>query len=343
MRALGNIGWRRALAAVAFVLVGCGGIRASKVPLGGKHEVEEAPRRAEVGALPAASATPELTPADEALADTVEVAVESASTNPATPPGEPSKPAAPAAFQARPYAVGQAWTRSFELETNLKVGPDLSLDMRMVSRQEARFEVLAVNAGNIDKLQIAYPVYTTKLSVMGAAQPDTPEDISGKTYVITFSQGKPSVRDKSGNTPTKKELDSVNDDAREPLEIAKALAELSQLTAKGKGDFSAAGALALAGGEDDDTKVTQAKGSLRSLSVVAGSGKSALVDLSYTLVSILDDGGSLEARVAGNLTVLDAPARYQSVTLQGPVELKSADAAGMQGKGTLKVTTTYKY
>ena len=43
------------------------------------------------------------------------------------------------------------------------------------------------------------------------------------------------------------------------------------------------------------------------------------------------------------MSVLDAPARYQSSTLQGPMELRSSEPGGMQGRGTIKVTTSYKY
>ncbi len=327
------------VSALAFA-AGCAGVRASHVPLGGERELQAEPARPRSGSLPAApEATASAAGEDEAGA---QQAVSSTASAPA-PSSEPLKPAAPAAFQLRPYAVGQRWTRSFELEMNVKVGPDFSVDMRMQSRQEARFEVLAVSGSTLDKLQIEYPVYSTSLSVMGGGQRETTEEVAGKTYVITFGAGKPVVRDGSGATPSKKELDSVNDDAREPIEMAKALAELAQLTAKGSGDFSAAGALALAGGEDDDTKVSRAKGSLRSLGSGKSGAKTALIDLAYTLTSILDDGDLLEAQLSGSLTVLDAPARYDTVTLQGPVELKSQDPDGMQGRGSVKVTTSYKH
>lgn len=325
---------------LSWLCVSCGGPRASLVPLGGKHDVEVAAAPAKASELPRADAS-SITPEDEAEADRAEVS-EIVSTK-ATPASEPLAPTAPAAFQVRPYAAGQRWTRSFDLEMNVKVGPDYSMEMRMVSHQEAKFEVLAATAGNVDKLQIEYAVYTSKLSLVGAPPQDSPEALSGKRYVITFASGKPEVRDASGGTPPKKELDTIKDDAREPAEIAKALTELAQLTAKGKGDFSTPGAIALAGGEDEDTKVTRAKASLRSLGAAKSGAKSAIIDLSYTLTSALEDDGSLEAQVSGNLTAFDGPARYDTVTLQGPVELKPKDPGGMQGRGSLKVTTTYRY
>jgi hypothetical protein len=212
----------------------------------------------------------------------------------------------------------------------------------VVSHQEARFEVLAASSGKLDKLQIEYSVYTSKLNLMGNAQ-DSPEDVAGKRYVITFPQGKPDVKSGSGGTPPKKELDTVKDDAREPLETVTALNELAQLAAKGKGEFSTAGAIALAGGEDEDTKVTRAKASLRQLSTSKQGEKSAQLELAYTLTNATDDGTSIEAMLSGTILVLDAPARYQTVTLAGPLELRATDAGGTAGRGTTKLAVTYKY
>ena len=325
---------------LALMLAGCRGLRASTVPLGGTHE-EEAPqskaaRPADSGAVAAAPVTPD-TEHGALHADTAQVSSATASE-----PAAPGKPAAAAAFQVKPYAAHQAWTRLFDLEFALKVGPAGSVEMKMLSHQEAHFEVLAVSGGSIDKLAIEYSVYTSKMTIMGATQ-DSPEELAGKRFVISFSQGKPEVRDASGNKPPKKQLDSVKDDAREPLEIEKALKELAQLTAKGKGDFSSAGAVALAGGEDEDTKVTSAKASLQGLSTTSHAEKLALLDLGYTLTNAVDDTTTIEVKVAGSMSVLDAPSRYQTSTLQGPMEIRSSEPGGMQGRGTIKVVTTYKY
>src|SRR5262249_5813142 len=142
------------------------------------------------------------------------------------------------------------------LAIEMKLGP-AGVNMTMTSHQEVRFEVLGVSAGHLDKLRLEYNVYASKMSVMGNTQ-DSPEELAGKKFVVTWNGAKADVRDDSGRTPPKKQLDSVNDDAREPLEIEKSLRELSELSAKGKTDFSTAGAISLAGGEDDDTKVTGA-------------------------------------------------------------------------------------
>jgi hypothetical protein len=316
-------------------------MRPSSVPLGGSHEVEEVAR---AKALP--SAAPALASVEDAKAaeqaEEVEVSAPSLPT-PAAPLVDPSaKPAPPSAFQVKPYAAHQVWTRLFDLEFNLKVGPGGSIDMKMTSHQECRFEVLAVSNGAIDKLGIEYSVYTSKLSIMGASQ-DSPEELAGKRFVVTFSNGKPDVRDASGGTPPKKQVDSVKDDAREPLEIEKALKELAQLTAKGVGDFSTPGAVALAGGEDDDTKVSRAKASLQRLTSGARGEKVALLELGYTLTSTIDEKSSIEVQVAGNMSVLDGPSRYGTSTLQGPMELRSSEAGGMAGRGTIRVVTSYKY
>jgi len=327
------------LSLLALALGGCRGLRASTVPLGGTHEAEEAAAKT---ARPAASvaSTPLVASAAAQSLEHADVA-----SVPSTVVGDsaaPGKPAPAGAFQVKPYTAHQAWTRSFDLEFSLKVGPGGSMEMKMVSHQEARFEVLAVTGGEIDKLAIEYPVYTSKMTVMGATQ-DSPEELSGKRFVVTFAQGKPDVREASGGKPPKKQLDSVKDDAREPLEIEKALKELSQLTAKGRGDFSAAGAIALAGGEDEDTKVTRARGSLKSISTSGHAEKLALLDLGYTLTNAVDDNTTIEVEVSGPLSVLDAPSRYQTSTLQGPMEIRSSQPGGMQGRGTIKVTTSYKY
>jgi len=327
------------LGLLALALGGCRGLRASTVPLGGTHEAEELPAKAARPAAEAASAP--------LVASAVPHSVEHADVGSvpgtiASDSAAPGKPAPAGAFQVKPYAAHQAWTRSFDLEFSLKVGPGGSMEMKMVSHQEARFEVLAVSGGEIDKLAIEYPVYTSKMTVMGATQ-DAPEELSGKRFVVTFAQGKPDVREASGGKPPKKQLDSVKDDAREPLEIEKALKELSQLTAKGRGDFSAAGAVALAGGEDEDTKVTRARASLKSISTSGHAEKLALLELGYTLTNAVDDNTTIEVEVSGPLSVLDAPSRYQTSTLQGPMEIRSSQPGGMQGRGTIKVTTSYKY
>lgn len=337
----------RLVVVFACAAASCGGMRASTVPLGGKHETEARVARGVASASAVGSASPALPVADAsagvqagAVENAEEVEVVATAAADAKPVG--GEKAAPGAFQLKPYVAGQSWTRVFDLEFNVKVGPGSGLDMRMVSHQEARFEVMAATAGSIDKLHIEYPVYTSKLSVMGSVQ-DSPEDVAGKRYVITFVQGKPEVRSAAGGTPPKKELDTVKDDAREPLETAKALKELAQLAAKGSGDFSAAGAVSLAGGEDEDTKVTKAKAALLRISVGPRGGKSAAVDLAYTLVNATDETSSIEARLSGSILVLDAPARYESVTLAGPLELRATGPGGLQGQGTTKMTVTYKY
>ncbi len=316
----------------------CRGLRASRIPLGGKHE-EEAVRVASARSAPSAAPGLSAHSADEErAAEAVQVQVP-ASTD-AAKPSEPAKPVAAGAFQLRPYAVGQKWTRLFDAEFDMKLGA--GMDMRMVNHQEARFEVLAVSSGSLDKLSIEYTVDTAKMTVMGREQ-NEPQPLAGKRYVITFPQGKPDVKSASGGTPTKKELDSVNDDAREPLAMELALKELSPLTAKGKGDFSSAGAIALAGGEDDDTKVTGAKASLRQLTSSARGETSALLDIAYTLRSSSDPDMTIELQVTGSMTVLDAPSRYQSITLQGPMLLKPTQSSGMDGRGTGKVRISYTY
>ena len=151
------------------------------------------------------------------------------------------------------------------------------------------------------------------------------------------------MRDGSGGRPPKKQADSVKDDAREPLEIEKALKELALLAAKGQGDFSGPGAVSLAGGEDEDTKVSRARAKLLRLSTGGHNEKIALLELGYTVTNALEDKVTIEVQVSGTQTVLDAPARYHTSTLQGPMELRSAEAGGMQGRGTLKITTSYKY
>lgn len=336
---------RRVLYAFALVAASCGGVRASRVPLGGEHVEEQASTPARASSASAQSPSPPGAPAsgsidadDEATAEETEIVATKAPD--AKPAASGSKPAL-GGFQVNPYTAGQSWTRSFDLEFNVKLGPGAGLDMRMVSHQEARFEVLSVNAGNLDKLSIEYSVYTSKLSMMGATQ-DSPEEVAGKRYVITFPQGKPDVKSASGGTPSKKELDTVKDDAREPLEIVTALKELTPLAAKGKGDFSAAGAVALAGGEDEDTKISAAKAALRQITNSARGEKSALLDLSYTLTNAADETTSIVAQLSGSVVVLDAPSRYQTVTLAGPLELRATDASG-GGRGTTKLSVTYKY
>lgn len=248
------------------------------------------------------------------------------------------------AFEPRPYTLHQSWTRRFDLEFNLKVGPGGSLDVKMVSHQEARFEVLGVTNGVLDKLSIEYAVYKSTLTVMGTSQ-DSPEELAGKRFVVTFARDKPDVREATGGAPPKKQADSVKDDAREPLEIERALKELAQLAAqnKGRAEFSRAGALALAGGEDEDTKVPSAKASLQQILTNSRAEKSAVIDLGYTMINTQDDKSAVEVQVSGSMSVLDAPARYHSVTLAGPMELRAGDAGGMQGRGNLKVTTSYQF
>jgi hypothetical protein len=326
-----------ALGAVGSVLASCGGVRASSVPLGGSHEPELVATRAPAPLASASVSSPvAVEPAPLAAVDLkpIEAPVGEVSK-------EPSKVVA-GAFQVKAYVAHQAWTRLFDMQFDLKVGPGGSIDMKMVSHQEARFEVLSVNNGAIDKLGIEYSVYTSTMTIMGASQ-DSPEELAGKRFVVTFARGVPEVRDRSGNTPPKKQIDSVKDDAREPLEIEKALKELSQLAARGRGDFSFAGAVALAGGEDEDTKVPKARASLQRVTTDGHNEKLALVDMGYTLTNVVDDNATIEVAVAGNLSVLDAPARYQTSTLQGPMELRSSEAGGMQGRGTIKVTTSYRY
>jgi hypothetical protein len=323
------------------VFSSCRGLRASRVPLGGKHEEEpvavaSASSAPGPGSAPAASAVAAERGAE--AAEGVEVKAPAAAEAPK--PSEPSKLAAAGAFQLRPYAVGQSWTRVFDAEFDMKIGG--GMDMRMVNHQEARFEVLGASAGNLDKLAIEYTADTAKMTVMGREQ-NEPQPLAGKRYLITFPQGKPDVKNASGGTPTKKELDSVNDDAREPLAMAIALKELSQLTAKGKGDFTTAGAIALAGGEDDDTKISGAKASLQALTSDARGEKSALLDIAYTLTSSSDPDMTIELQVRGSMTVLDAPSRYQSISLQGPMSLKPTQAGGPEGRGTGKVTISYRY
>jgi len=327
------------------VVAGCRGLRASTVPLGGKH-VDEA-----ASSEPAASKRMASEPTRPAEAPDRSRQEEAAHVDEApAATGLPAPSTAPAsdvkkgggAFAFKPYVAHQSWTRLFDLEFDIKVGPGGNIDMKMESHQEARFEVLSTGNAGIEKLAIEYPVYTSKLTIMGQVQ-DSPEELAGKRFVVSFTGSKPDVRDASGGTPPKKQADSVKDDAREPLEIEKALKELAQLASKGKGDFSPAGAVALAGGEDEDTKVPRATASLDRITTGSHGEKIAQVDLAYTLLNDVDEKTTIEVQVKGPLTVLDGPARYQTSTLQGPMELRSSQPGDMQGRGTIKVTTSYRY
>jgi hypothetical protein len=331
---------RVALCALALSLgLGACRLRASTIPLGGKHE-EEAVTKPARAVASAKVAEPEPIP-EEAAA--IEQAEEVAVSEPAAPGATPSSAStAPGAFQVKAYAPQQTWTRVFDLEFSLKVGPGGNIDMKMVSHQEARYRVLSVSNGALDKLEIDYQVYTSTMTLMGTTQ-DSPEELAGKRFIVTFANGAPDVREAGGGKPPKKQADSVRDDAREPVEIEKSLRELSQLAGKGRGDFSSAGAISLAGGEDDDTKIRSAHGTLQRVTTGPRNERLALVDMGYTVSNTLDDGVSIEAQVAGNLSVLDAPARYQTSTLQGPMEIRSPGPGGMSGKGSVKITTTYKY
>lgn len=339
-RCLGTLG----VLGLALVMAGCR-VRPSSTGLGGARELTPPPAQTAASAQPPGAAAG-LTPEDEKAAAEAEEAPVTAASSTAPPTVEPAnelgKAVAPGAFQVKPYAPHQVWTRVFDLEFALKVGPGGNVDMKMVSHQEARFEVLSVANGAIEKLQIEYVVYTSKMTVMGAGG-DSPEELAGKRFVVTFNQGQPEVREASGGKPPKKQADSVKDDAREPLEIEKALKELALLAAKGQGDFSLPGAIALAGGEDEDTKVPKAKARLRQLTTGGHNEKLALLDVGYTLTNVVDDKATIEVQVAGSLSVLDGPARYQTSTLQGPMEIRSSEAGGMQGRGTVKITTSYKY
>jgi hypothetical protein len=327
------------LGVLGLVLVACRQ-RASSVPLGGTHEEELLIAKGAGSAAPGAG--PNL-PLEAEEAKAAAQADEAPVTTPVPETAhEPTKAAAPGAFRVLPYVAHQAWTRSSDLEFALKVGPGGSIDMKMVSHQETRFEVLSVNGGAIEKLQIEYPIYKSTMTIMGASQ-DAPEDLAGKRFVVTFARGLPEVRDASGGKPPKKQVDSVKDDAREPQEIEKALKELSLLAGKGQGDFTGPGAVSLAGGEDEDTKVSRAKAKLLRLSTGGHNEKLALLELGYTLTNDLEDKVTIEVQVSGTQTVIDAPARYQTSTLQGPMELRSAEADGMQGRGTVKITTSYRY
>ena len=334
--------WLGALVGFCSFAPGCR-LRALSTPLGGKHEEEAPISKAAASAAPAPVASAPASAEEEKAAEQAEEAEITATPTAPVASGSaaPTAKAPAGAFAVKPYVAHQAWTRLFDLEFALKVGPGGGIDMKVVSHQEARFEVLSVAGGGIDKLQIEYSVYKSTMTVMGNTQ-DTPEELAGKRFVISFAQGKPQVRDASGGTPPKKQIDSVKDDAREPLEIEKALKELAQLAAKGQGDFSSAGAIAFAGGEDEDTKVTRATAKLRNVNT-GGKDKLALLDLGYTLTNQVDENNSIEAQVTGTLNVLDGPARYQTSTMQGPMELRSSEAGGMQGRGTVKITTTYKY
>lgn len=271
-----------------------------------------------------------------------EVAVQAApaTTTTSSEPAKPAPVAPPGAFTLRSYASGQAWTRVLDAEFDLKLGP--GMDMRIVNRQETRFEVLAASAGNIDKLAIEYPVDVSKMTMMGR-ETEEKQELAGKRYVVTFVNGTPEIKNAGGGTPGKKELDGLKDDAREPLAMATALKELAALTSKGKGDFSAAGVIALAGGEDDDTKVTAPKASLRQLTTSTRGEKSALLDVAYTLIGSSDDDIIVEMQLAGTMVVLDAPARYQTITVSGPVQVRPKQPGGMEGKGSSKVSITYRH
>ncbi|HEY6081389.1 MAG TPA: hypothetical protein VIW29_21390 [Polyangiaceae bacterium] len=332
----------RFLAAIALCWLGCGAVRASSVPLGGKND-DPAPLEAAMPAAAASAEAPALTPEEEQAAEEVEIQASAVAAS-TKASAEPAKGAAVGAFALRPYAAGQSWTRVVDLEMDVKMGPGGALSMRMVSHQEARFEVLAATNGTLDKVVIEYPIDRSTMTVMGNEQKE-PDDLQGKRYVVTYAQGKPDVRGAGGGAPPKKELDSVQDDAREPLEMALALKELAQLSAKGRGDFSTAGAISLAGGEDDDTKIGSAKASLRQLMPAGPSGgaRSALIELAYQLTNDVGDDLDIIAQLKGTLVVTDAPARYLSVSLQGPLELRPTDNSGMDGAGTTKVSISYKY
>ena len=328
------------IGALGALLTSCRGMRASTVPLGGTHEQEEPPVKSARAALPvAAPETASVTPQSDSAAKPPSSPPVTSSAAPDAAAADP-KSAAPGAFQVKPYVDHQAWTRLFDLEFDIKVGPGGSIDMKMVSHQEARFEVLSTSNGAIDKLAIDYSIYTSKLTIMGQTQ-DSPEELAGKRFVVTFAQGKPDVRDGSG-APSRRKSRSTRSKTtrasrlrnRKGPERAGAtggarVVRRFQQRRRGRARWRA---------KTKTPKVTHATGRLQEPSNSSAIGeKLALLDLGYTMTNAVDDKVTIEVELTGDMSVLDAPARYQTSTLQGPMEIRSTDPGGMQGRGTIKV------
>jgi len=324
-------------------VVGCASMQASTVALGGDSRPEQRGRSA-VRNAPEAEAGAR---AEEAAVAEAEVAEVSAPRVADAPVGVPPE----LAFSLRPLAVGDVWSRLVDVDFAVVAqaplqGQSSNVDVRVVSHQELRFEVLAVADGKVSSLGLRYVEATSKTEMMGQQRSET-EPVSGNRYVVTLSLGKPSVAYAQGGKPSTEELNTVKDDAEEPDQNQLALKELAALAAAGKGDLSAPAAAALAGGDQNEIKLTLAKASLSKLSKSAQGASSAVLDVSFGLASTAKPGDAMkmEAQLNGTVTVGANPTRIQTMSVSGPITIAvpSPDGGRMDGTGKMKMEISYRY
>ena len=126
------------LGALGCFAAGCR-LRAISTPLGGKHEEEAPISKAAASAAPAPVASAPASAEEEKAAEQAEEAEITATPTAPVASGSaaPTAKAPAGAFAVKPYVAHQAWTRLFDLEFALKVGPGGGIDMKVVSHQEA--------------------------------------------------------------------------------------------------------------------------------------------------------------------------------------------------------------
>ncbi len=338
---------RRAGSALVALLLafglGCGPGPASRVALGGASQLEpRAPRKPALPSEPAVTLS-----ADEAAAADQAPVVE-VSAQGSVDVTAPAAAAGP--FIQRAPAVGDVWVRLTDSDfsvaaVSLVGGGSTTIDVRVVSHQELRFEVLAVAEGSVSKLALHYVDARSTTQMLGEELPET-DAVSGKRYLVTFSAGKPSVTTQRGQKPPSVELDTVQDDADEPSQNQLALKELAGLLVLGKGELSSAAAAALAGGDQKDVKLTSAKASLRTLSQSPPGAGNAVLDVSYVLSGTTKaDGLKMHAVLGGSVVVGPSPLRIQAFSVSGPISIGVADPNGgrMDGTGRMKMDVSYRY
>jgi hypothetical protein len=252
-------------------------------------------------------------------------------------------------FTKKGPAVGQKRSEETKTEVNLKLkmlGKDLKLEE--VENQKKDEEVLAVDGANITKMKVTYTQDDKTQTENGKAGKTKPTSINGKTYIVSLKDGKVVIQnDKEKPAPAKEAAlvekdyhafgkpdpmtgaipDRSLKDGEEVPELAEALKQemLSNQRTTGK---------------DDKVSIDAAK--------VTFKGKEGDVGVFDVSMNMKGDAGlfKMSMPLTGKMSLRVADAWPTTLALDGPINLDLSDkdkAAGVEGTGTLKVTSTFTY
>lgn len=258
-------------------------------------------------------------------------------------PKESPPPETGVKFTKKQPAVGAKRTEDMKSDMAMKLTMAGKVnEMQMAESSKKEEEILEVTNNAIMKVKVTFAEDAKSMAEGGKPAKAKPSAIAGKTYIVASKDGKISVLNEKEKAAPKPEASLVEKQYKtlgKPDPMLLAMPERALKEGEEVPELSEALAKAMKDHDDkatiEATKVTFKK----------KDGDNGIFDVAMTIKS--GEGPfKMSVPLKGTISLRMADAWPTSMDLTGPLAFEMSDKdkkAGVEGGGTLKITSTYSY